>query len=70
MGLKPQMGFNTWNKFGCNINEKLARDTADAMIEKGLDKVGYIYLNLDDCWQVDRDKNTSIIIPFWYEISC
>ena len=41
MGLKPQMGFNTWNKFGCNINEKLARDTADAMIEKGLDKVGY-----------------------------
>ena len=62
MGLKPQMGFNTWNKFGCNINEKLARDTADAMIEKGLDKVGYIYLNLDDCWQVDRDKNTSIII--------
>ena len=62
MGLKPQMGFNTWNKFACNINEKLARDTADVMVEKGLDKVGYIYLNLDDCWQVDRDKNTSIII--------
>lgn len=62
MGLKPQMGFNTWNKFACDINEKLARDTADVMVEKGLDKVGYIYLNLDDCWQVDRDKNTSIII--------
>jgi alpha-galactosidase len=21
LGLKPQMGWNTWNKFGCNISE-------------------------------------------------
>lgn len=20
LGLKPQMGWNSWNKFGCNIN--------------------------------------------------
>ena len=55
------MGFNTWNKFGCNINEKLARDTADAIVNSGLDKLGYIYLNLDDCWQVGRDNNSVII---------
>ena len=62
LGLKPQMGFNTWNKFGCNISEKLAKDTADAMVEKGLLELGYEYLNLDDCWQVDRDEKTHVII--------
>ena len=61
LGLKPQMGFNTWNKFACNINEKLARDTADVMVEKGLAKLGYVYLNLDDCWQVARDNNSRIV---------
>ncbi|KAK8795538.1 hypothetical protein WA158_000195 [Blastocystis sp. Blastoise] len=61
LGLKPQMGFNTWNKFGCNINEQLARDTADVMIEKGLLEAGYEYLNLDDCWQVSRDSNKKIV---------
>ena len=61
MGVKPQMGFNTWNKFGCNINEKLARDTADAIVEAGLDKLGYVYLNLDDCWQVSRTNDSKIV---------
>lgn len=55
------MGFNTWNKFACDINEKLARDTADVMVEKGLAKLGYIYMNLDDCWQVARDNNSRIV---------
>ena len=61
MGLKPQMGFNTWNRFHCDINEQLARDTADAIVDKGLDKLGYVYLNLDDCWQVSRDNNSVIV---------
>lgn len=56
------MGFNTWNKFGCNIDEQLARDTADAVVEKGLDKLGYEYLNLDDCWQVARDNDSRIVV--------
>ena len=28
----PPMGWNSWNKFGCNVNEKLIRETADAMV--------------------------------------
>ncbi|MDM5177311.1 hypothetical protein PO883_08905 [Massilia sp. DJPM01] len=28
----PQMGWNSWNKFACNIDEKLIRETADAMV--------------------------------------
>ncbi len=52
----PQMGWNTWNKFGSKINEKLIRETADLLVSKGLADAGYIYLNIDDCWQGDRDS--------------
>ena len=47
---KPPMGFNTWNKYGCDINEDLIRKTADAMVATGLLAAGYEYLNMDDCW--------------------
>lgn len=52
----PQMGWNSWNKFEDKINEKLIRETADAMVEKGLLEAGYIYLNLDDLWHGERDE--------------
>jgi alpha-galactosidase len=29
---KPPMGWNSWNKFGCKIDEKLIDQTADAMV--------------------------------------
>ena len=45
------MGWNTWNKFACNISEKLIRETADKIKAIGLDKYGYNYVNIDDCWQ-------------------
>ena len=61
LGLKPQMGFNTWNRFQCNINETLVRDTADAIVASGLVDLGYVYLNIDDCWQVSRDENGKIV---------
>lgn len=52
----PQMGWNTWNKFAKDINEQLIRETADALVEKGLAEAGYVYLNLDDCWHGERDS--------------
>jgi alpha-galactosidase len=58
LGLTPQMGWNSWNKFACNINEDLIKSTADALISTGLAKAGYTYLNLDDCWEAPaRDSN-------------
>lgn len=53
----PQMGWNSWNKFGCDINEELIKQTADKMQELGLPDYGYVYLNLDDCWHGKRDKS-------------
>ena len=62
LGKTPQMGWNSWNKFGCNINEKLIYDTIDAIVDTGLAAAGYNYVNLDDCWQSGRDSNGVIIV--------
>ena len=60
----PPMGFNTWNTFGENINEKVIMETADAMVEKGLLDAGYNYLVIDDCWsEKERDPETGKIVP-------
>jgi alpha-galactosidase len=52
----PPMGWNSWNKFHCDINEELIRETADAMVSSGMKAAGYEYVNIDDCWMApERD---------------
>jgi alpha-galactosidase len=46
----PPMGWNSWNTFGCNINETLIRQHADAMVSSGMRDLGYQYVVVDDCW--------------------
>jgi len=53
----PQMGWNTWNTFACDINEQLIREAADAMVSSGMREAGYVYVNIDDCWHGKRDEN-------------
>ena len=57
----PPMGWNSWNKFGCNVSEQLVRDMADAMVSSGMADAGYQYVVIDDCWQVDRDADGNIV---------
>jgi alpha-galactosidase len=57
----PPMGWNSWNKFGCNVSEQLIRSVADAMVTTGLKDAGYQYVVIDDCWQVSRDDNGNIV---------
>jgi len=57
----PPMGWNSWNKFGCNVSEKLVRETADAMAANGMKDAGYQYIVIDDCWQVKRDDKGRIV---------
>lgn len=54
------MGWNSWNKFGCNVSEQLIKEMADAMIATGMKDAGYEYLVIDDCWQVGRDEEGNI----------
>ena len=57
----PPMGWNSWNKFGCNVSEQLIRETADAMVASGMHDAGYQFVNIDDCWQVSRDADGKIV---------
>jgi alpha-galactosidase len=51
----PPMGWNSWNTFQRGVSEKLIRETADTMTTNGMKDAGYQYVNIDDCWQGERD---------------
>ena len=55
LALTPPMGWNSWNKFGCDVDEALIRETADAMVSSGMKAAGYQYIVIDDCWHGERD---------------
>jgi alpha-galactosidase len=57
----PPMGWNSWNRFGCDVSEDLIKSIADAMVTTGMKDAGYEYIVIDDCWQVSRDGNGNIV---------
>jgi alpha-galactosidase len=57
LAMTPPMGWNSWNKFACTINEKVVRETADAMAANGMRDAGYRYVVIDDCWHGARDRD-------------
>lgn len=63
MAERPPMGWNTWcTEDLCGARdictEKLVREIADAIVSQGLDKLGYQYVTMDDCWaDTSRDVN-------------
>jgi len=56
LALTPPMGWNSWNKFACDVDENLIRETADAMVTSGMKEAGYEYIVIDDCWHGERDS--------------
>jgi alpha-galactosidase len=52
----PPMGWNSWNRFACNVNEQMLRDAADALVSSGMKDAGYKYIVVDDCWHGQRDS--------------
>jgi alpha-galactosidase len=62
LALTPPMGWNSWNKFGCDIDDQKVRAQADAMVASGMRDAGYAYVVIDDCWQVARDPATGNIL--------
>ena len=60
LAMTPPMGWNTWNKFACNISEQTIRAAADAMVSSGMKDAGYQYLVIDDCWHGTRDAHGDI----------
>ncbi len=56
----PPMGWNSWNKFGGRVDDASVRGMADAMVSSGMSKAGYVYINIDDTWELGRDANGNI----------
>ncbi|MBU1326562.1 NPCBM/NEW2 domain-containing protein [Patescibacteria group bacterium] len=63
LGSTPLMGWNGWNRFRCNdeVNERLIKETADALVTTGMKEAGYAYIVLDDCWQIERNSWETIV---------
>jgi alpha-galactosidase len=57
----PPMGWNSWNKFACNVSADLLKTVAEAIATNGMKDAGYQYVVIDDCWQVERDEQGNIV---------
>ena len=56
----PPMGWNSWNLFQSNIDDKTVRAVADEMVANGMRDAGYVYINLDDTWEGVRDAQGNL----------
>jgi alpha-galactosidase len=52
----PPMGWNSWNYFAGKVTDKDIRDSADQIVSTGMRDAGYIYVNIDDTWEGERDS--------------
>jgi alpha-galactosidase len=56
----PPMGWNSWNKFAGRVDDATVRGIADAMASNGMKEAGYLYVNIDDTWEGERDAQGNI----------
>ena len=56
----PPMGWNSWNHFACKVTAADVRSAADAIASNGMKDAGYVYVNIDDCWEGVRDEKGRI----------
>jgi len=50
VALTPPMGWNHWYTWYHRITAKKMKQAADQMVDSGMADVGYMYVNIDDCW--------------------
>jgi alpha-galactosidase len=58
----PPMGWNSWNAFATLVNEEKVMGTAQALVDTGLAKKGYRYVNIDDGWWLKRRQSDGRIL--------
>ncbi|XP_053108694.1 alpha-N-acetylgalactosaminidase [Hemicordylus capensis] len=69
----PPMGWLAWERFRCNvdckndphncISEKLFMEMADSLAADGWRELGYVYVNMDDCWMAKERNAEGQLIP-------
>jgi len=50
----PPMGWNPWNAFRTDVDENKVREVAKAIVDTGLARRGYRFVNIDDGWALKR----------------
>ncbi len=74
VGQTPIMGWSGYNAFMQNsghcdkagaggYNETTFVETADFLVKSGLRDLGYVYLNLDDCWIAENRTAAGELTP-------
>jgi alpha-galactosidase len=53
----PPMGWNSWNFFAGRVTDQDIRNAADQLVSTGMKDAGYVYINIDDTWEGDRDAS-------------
>lgn len=56
----PPMGWNSWNHFAGKVTDADVRGAADALVASGMRDAGYIYVNIDDTWEGQRNAQGEI----------
>ena len=56
----PPMGWNSWNKFAGRVDDAAVRGMADAIARNGMKDAVYVYINIDDTWEGERDPKGNI----------
>jgi len=56
IALTPPLGWNSWNCFSTAVSDADVRSAAAAMVSSGLINHGWNYINIDDCWQGNRNS--------------
>lgn len=57
----PVMGWSSWNTYRVNISDSLICSQADALHQKGLDALGYRYINIDDGFFGGRNAEGQLV---------
>jgi alpha-galactosidase len=60
LAARPPMGWNSWNHFHRQVDDAIIRAQAEAMVSSGMRDAGYLYINIDDTWEGERDAKGNI----------
>lgn len=58
----PPMGWNPWNAFRTEVTQARMLSVVDAIQQRGLQRAGYTYINIDDGWWLRRRVDGGIDI--------
>lgn len=60
--LTPPMGWSSWNAFRTEVDEDKVMGAAQKLVDSGLSRLGYVYVNVDDGWWLKRRKSDGRMI--------